>query len=433
MSTSAATSFRGGLLAVLTALAVTCSTALTGCGSTSAPPAETRLSVWSWRVEDQSAYREIFAEYERTHPGVRIDFRTFRNTEYLARARQALARDGGPDIVQMKSYGQLQEFVDAGRLVALDSQIGELNEVAPEIAAGVRGDRDGRLYGVPYSLVTLQVFYNKKIFTENRIQPPTTWAELIAVSERLKQRGITPFSVSGKEPWTLPILHEIFGATRYGGRDFGKAVLAGARNFADRDYAASLDVVRQLRGYFPARPTALSYVQAQELFLSGQAAMFPGGSYELAHFQRSAPDLPIGSFEAPPAPGAKVEHPLTPWYVDGSYALNAKSHASPAALDLLRWMATPEFGQRFSDQLKQLSPIHDVHPSDALVQRMWNNYVSNGTPYLMLVHFRNRAPTGTELTGSALQGLLAGELTATQAAARIHQGITTWFRPPDRR
>ena len=83
--------------------------------------------------------------------------------------------------------------------------------------------------------------------------------------------------------------------------------------------------------------------------------MYPGGSYEVGPFTQTNPDLQIGFFDAPPAPGSKVDHPLTSGYVDGSYGVNAHSAHKAEAMELVKWMATPEFGQLYANTLKQIS------------------------------------------------------------------------------
>ena len=69
------------------------------------------LSVWSWRTEDVAAYDAIFDVYEKTHPGVKVDFKAFKNTEYNQILTTGLAGSNGPDVVQVRSYGQLQPTI----------------------------------------------------------------------------------------------------------------------------------------------------------------------------------------------------------------------------------------------------------------------------------------------------------------------------------
>ncbi len=401
----------------------------TGDSAAGGDSSKVKLTVWSWRVEDAAAYQKIFDAYEEKHPGVTVEFQAFKSTEYETKLGTGLGQQGGPDVAQVKSYGKLQPFVEAGQLAPLDGKVPGLEKFDKTVLDGARGKKDGKIYGVPFAVQTLQVFYNKELFARHGIQPPTTWDQMLAAARELKQAGVIPFSVSGKELWVLPIVHEVFGAARYGGRDFEQAVLSGRKTFTDPDYVASLDLVKQLQPYFPENVTGVSYAESQLLFTSGRAAMFPGGAYELGFFQSQAPDLDIGVFEVPPPPGARVRHPLTPGYADGSYAVSAKSAHPREALELVRWMATPEFGQLFSDKLKQISPVPGVTAKDPLVRQMAGNYAERGSTYLMLVHFRYGRPVGTDVAGAAVQAMLLGRATGQQAGQRIATELGKWFRP----
>jgi raffinose/stachyose/melibiose transport system substrate-binding protein len=383
------------------------------------------LTVLSWRPEDTAGYKKIFAPYEKSHPKVTIDFKPIKSTEYLTVLPTELKKSqGGPDVVQLKPYGPLQS---SGDLEPLDGKVDVSNWPANVLQAA-KGKQDGKLYGVPYALQTLQVLYNKKIFAQQNLRPPTTWAEFTAACDKLKKAGITPMATSGLQPWVLAIDHQIFGATRYGGDDFEKAVLTGKKNFTDPDYTASLDTTAKLRQYFPDKVTAVDYPDAQTLFTSGKAAMYPGGSYEVGPFTKSTPDLQIGFFDAPPAPGATVNHPLTSGYVDGSYGVNAHSDHRAEATDLVKWMATPEFGQLYASTLKQISLVPGTTPGDPLLAQAYQNYKDHGATYMMVVDFGYGNPLGRDQEGQALQKMLAGG-SAADAGRFVQKGISAWFKP----
>lgn len=157
--------------------------------------------------------------------------------------------------------------------------------------------------------------------------------------------------------------------------------------------------------------------------------MFPGGSFELGFFQTQAPDMEIGVFSAPPPPGSPATEAVVPGYVDGSYGVNAKSKNKDAAKELVSWMATQEFGQLFADELKQISPVPGVEPTDALVAEMARAYDERPAPYLLLVDFRYGQPSGTDLLGAGLQKMLLGKAAPEQVAADLQKGISQWFKP----
>jgi raffinose/stachyose/melibiose transport system substrate-binding protein len=210
---------RGALLAALSVLAAV---ALPACAPSTKGGGDKKvhLTVLSWRPEDTAGYQKIFSAYEKSHPNVQVDFKGIKATDYLAVLPNEVKKaQGGPDVVQLKPYGPIQSLITGGNLVPLDGKVGVSGWPAQTLQAA-KGQQDGKLYGVPFALQTIQVLYNKKIFADQHITPPTTWGDLMAVSAKLKKAGITPMATSGLQPWVLAIDHQIFGATRDGGGDF---------------------------------------------------------------------------------------------------------------------------------------------------------------------------------------------------------------------
>ncbi|GAA3753924.1 raffinose/stachyose/melibiose transport system substrate-binding protein [Spinactinospora alkalitolerans] len=423
------TSRRSATLVTVTALALIAPACAPGTQGGGDSDGDVTLTVWSWRPEDAEGYDRIFDAFEEEHPGVTVTFRGHKNDEYPAILQTGLTQSsGGPDVVQLKPYGPIQAFIGAGQLVPLDGEV-DLSSWPEEVVEAARGREDDRLYGVPFAFQTLGVLYNEEIFAEHGLEPPTTWEEMTEAAEELKDAGTIPFATSGQEPWVLAILRETMGATRVGGEEFARAVVSGETDFTDPDYTASLQAVADLEPYLPPDATAVSYTDAQTLFTSGRAAMYPGGAYELAPFEAAAPDLRIGFFDAPPAPDAVSETPLTPGFADGSYGVNAASEHREEAIELVEWMATEEFGQAFADELRQISAVPGVQPSDPLLAEMQSRYEEHGTPYMMSVHFGYGEPLGRDAEGQALASMLLGEATAEEAGAQIQKEISAWFEP----
>ncbi|WP_030435901.1 ABC transporter substrate-binding protein [Actinoplanes subtropicus] len=414
--------------AVLAATALAATAACTATGSSNGN-GDVTLSVWSWRPEDAAVYRQIFAKFHESHPHIQVDFKPYKSTEYNPILSTGLTQAGGPDVAQLRSYGILQPLIQAGDLVPLDGQVAGLSNFETTSLDGPRGKKDHKVYGVPLEMSTFQVYYNKDIFAKYQLQPPATWDQLIADAKKLLAAGITPFAAAGKDTWLLPLYDETFAATRYGGRDFEKKVLAGRAKFTDPEYVAALDVLNQLKPYFPKDQMGLGEADVQTLFATGKAAMIPEGSFALGPLKAINPNLNLGVFNPPPPPGALVTKPLQVGWVDASYGLNAKSQHQKEALELLQWMTTAEFGKLVADQLKQVSLVKGVQSSDPLLGQMVSAYRSDPTPYLMLVDFRYGTPLGSDLQAAGLQKMLLGQQTAAQAANDIQTGLAQWFKP----
>lgn len=386
------------------------------------------LSVWSWRTEDVPAYNAIFDAYEAKHPGTKVDFKAFKNTEYNLILTTGLAGAKGPDVAQVRSYGQLQPTIASKSLLPLDGVV-DLSTWDANVVKSAKGKVDGKLYAVPLAQQTLQMFYNKAIFDKFSLKAPTTWAEFLAVNAKLKKEGVTPMAVGAKDSWTLPMLHQVLASPRFGGSTFEKAVTTGQKNFSDPDWVASVNVVDEMKPYLPDSVVGVAYTDAQILFTSGKAAMFPGGSFELGFFKKQNPDLKLGMFEVPAPQGSPSMTATTTGWADGAFGVSAKSDAQDASKELVKWMATKEFGQLVADKIQQLSAVPGVSYSDPLLKQMSENYKKNPTPYLLLVDFRYGTPSGTDLLGTGVQEMLLGKKEASAISTDLQTGVSQWFKP----
>lgn len=389
------------------------------------------LTVWSWRTEDEEAYNRIFDVYEEANPGVTIELQTFKNSEYTQVLTTGLTgtSSAGPDIVQVQAYNRIQPFIDGGNLVAIDDTVDGIAGIESAAIEAVQGREDGKTYGVPFASQMLQMFYNKAIFAELELGVPKTWSEFLAVNETLQDADYTPLAIGAKDAWTLPIVHSVLGTTAFGGDEFGVAVESGEKTFEDPAFVESIDLFLQLQDYMPTDATAVSYTDAQTLFISGQAGMFPGGSFEIAFFRSQNPDLELGVFPVPPVDGSSMDEGVITAYQDGGFAINAASDKQDAAADLLSWMATTEFGQLFTDELSQPSPIEGVEIKDELLSEIVDQYTENPQKYLLYTDFRWGAPASTEVFNPEVQSLLLGQTDADAVAGEIEEGVSTWLKP----
>jgi len=417
-----------------TAIAAVIALALSACAPSSSSNDtgsgdDVTLKVWSWRTEDIEAYNRIFDIFEEQNPGITVEFEAFQNTEYNQILTTGLAGSDGPDVPMVRAYGQLQPNIEAGQLEPIDGKVDGLDAIAPSVIAGAQGKADGKTYAVPLATQTLQMFYNKAIFKEQGLSVPTTWDEFISVNDKLNAADITPMALGAKDDWMLPIFADIVGSARYGGSEFEAKMLAGTTDFNDPDYVASLQIISDLEKYMTPDVVGVSYTDSQIQFTSGQAAQFPGGSFEIGTFRTQAPDLDFGSYQVPLPPQAVSDTPVSPGFSDGNFAINSASTNKDAAFTLLNWLATAEFGQLVADELNQFSAIPGVTYGDAVMQEAWTNYEAGQAPYLLLVDFRYGEPLGTAVLGTQVQRMFLGDTDAAGAAATLQEGISQWFTP----
>lgn len=386
-----------------------------------------RLTFWSWRVEDKAAYDSMIRVFEQRNPGIKVEFMPFRATEYNTILSTALTAGKGPDIIHLRAYGGLEQFAAPGFVAELNvERVPELRRFPLQTIAGGRSRKDGKIYGVPFATQTLVIYYNKKTFAQHNLKPPKSWGEFIMVLQTLKDKGVIPLANGGKEGWTLEVLSGVIAPNFYGGTAFYEAVTRGHTTFRDPAYTAALAKMLELRPFMAQGFMGVDYATMQQLFINEQAAMFIGGSWENGFFKSQNKNLDFGVFAGPPEKAGQV--PWVSTYADGNYGINAKTAYMDAATKFIRFTATTEFGQMFTDMLAQMSAVPGVTVKDPILKDV-QQLNRKSTPYVMLVGFRWQTPTGSTLLQSALQAMLGGSMTPVQVGDEVTRGLGAWFEP----
>lgn len=385
------------------------------------------LTFWSWRTEDVEQYNRFIRVFEQRNPGIKVRFIPYLNTEYNTILSTALQGGGGPDIIHLRAYGGAEVLANAGYLMPLDGVVRGLEKFPEEVLLGASSRRDGRVYGVPFAYQTVQVLYNKAIFAQYGLDIPKTWDEFLQLARTIQQLGIYPFANGGKDAWMLEILWGAVGPQFYGATEFFNEIVTGKTNFLDPRFIESLERLNELAPYLPPGFMGIGYTDMQMLFAQEMAAMFIGGSFELGVMAGLNPDLEIGAFPVPPLRAGDPAY-VAAW-VDGSYGINANTKHPEAALKFIEFTATQEFGQMFTDELKQISAVPGTVPTDPTLAELVTALQQASTPYLMLVAFRYDQPTGSTLIQNGIQEMLTGRKTAREVARDIQEGVSRWFEP----
>lgn len=417
------------LMALIPATAA-CSPSSGGAQAVTKSSESAKLVVWGWTAPADEINAKIFSVYEKSHPGVTVEYRTYLADTYEQTLALGLAGSKGPDVVQLQAYGILQKHVEAGTLLPLDdSNVPTLSSFGKLVLDGARGAKDGKVYGVPFAIQTAHIFYNKAIFEKFGLSVPTTWDQFITICQKLKDAKVTPLAWNFKDTWETPLYQEIFGASIYGAGGFQDRFMAGGTKLTDPAYVASINVLNDLKPYLPSGFSALGYSDATTLFASGKAAMIPDGIWNVTAFKKTSPDMKIGLFPAPPGPNAAMDKPVTTTYVDGSFGVSKKSLNRAQALKLVNWMTTKEFGQLYSDVLGQLSAVPGVVAKDPLLQEAQKLADDSPSPYLCYSKLNNGSPACDQLMSENIQKMLLGSMTATQVAQNVQRGLDQWFKP----
>ena len=379
--------------------------------------------MYSWRVEDTDGYKKVIKAFEDENPNIKIDFKPQKATEYNTILNTALQSGSGPDILQLRPYATGAALADAGYLEPLDKVEG-LKSFAPDVLDAAKG-KDGKVYGVPLSLNSTQIFYNKKIFADNGLKEPKSWDELIDTAKKLKEKGITPFAFGAKEGWLLSLTHGVLAPGAYNGNEFVDKIVKGGANFLSPEFKKSVDRMTELTPYFPDNFVGIDGNDMRTLFVTGKAAMYIQGSFELEVMKKMNPDLQLDFFPMPTDNGKSV---ITTW-VDGSYSVNAKSPHKAEAMKFMEFMTTKKFGETFANTFSRIPAVPGVTVQDPLVNKMSDMSQKIATPYLLLVHFGAGQPVTKTVLENSLQGMYLGKEKPDQVVSEVQKSAETWFAP----
>jgi ABC-type glycerol-3-phosphate transport system substrate-binding protein len=122
-------------------------------------------------------------------------------TTYQAAVRTAGRTSRAPDLYTWWSGWQMRDMMNAG--LATDvSALWDQNKGAYDPAVRAAFTFSGKTYGLPLYLAYWEVIYNKHVFAQYHLAPPTTWAEFMTICKTLHSHGVTPLgaTISGRWP-----------------------------------------------------------------------------------------------------------------------------------------------------------------------------------------------------------------------------------------
>jgi multiple sugar transport system substrate-binding protein len=198
------------IFAFLATTGAQCGTLPGGAIKTGKPDA---ITLNYWKVFDEkSNLSELISLYQKQNPHVTINYKTFTADEYESELLNALAEDRGPDIFSIQATwmgkyapkiqplpdkittystfesGTIQKQTYTKANVKNTLTLRNINELFPDVVANNQVI-DGKIYGLPLSIDSLALFYNRDLLNNAGITaPPTTWDEFVAQVGRLTKK-----------------------------------------------------------------------------------------------------------------------------------------------------------------------------------------------------------------------------------------------------
>ena len=145
---------------------------------------------------------------------------------------------------------------------------------------------DGKLYGVPFGVNCLALFYNEDLLNEAGLEVPTTWSELQSAAEQLSDGTRYGFAFSSlqNEEGTFNFMPYVWSD----GADY--------TNFNSDEGVAALTFAQELVSSGAMSKECINWTQGDVMnqFISGNVAMMVNGCWQIPTMRSEVPDMNWG-------------------------------------------------------------------------------------------------------------------------------------------
>jgi glucose/mannose transport system substrate-binding protein len=244
-----------------------------------------KLEMFSWWTAggEVDGLNAMYAVYKQKYPGVEIVNATVAggagvNAKAVLATR--LATDDPPDSFQLHAGLEVGKYEPTRYLQTLDSLYAseEWEKVFPKDLIALLKYKD-HFWGVPVNIHRANVlWYNKKIFEDNKLTPPTTWDEFFKTADMLKAKGVVPLIIGTKEGWEAGHTFETILAGTLGAEGY-KGLWTGKTPWTDAKVTQALEIFKKMMSCANADHSALTWDAAAQYLADGKGAMFIMGDW----------------------------------------------------------------------------------------------------------------------------------------------------------
>ncbi len=333
-----------------------------------------------WRVWDgPDDFAPIIQAYKALHPYVTINYRKLSYDEYEAALVDALAEDRGPDIFSIQStwvrkyQTKIAPMPETITMVYPITKGTLKKETIPELRTNrsitpadiknnfvdtvygdvvLTADNQSKVYGLPLSVDTLAMFYNKDLLNNAGIaELPSYWNREFqeAVKKLTKQDTKGDIVQSGVSLGGASNVERSFDVVSALMMQNGAVMMEGnsvtfnqvPAIFRERGYNPGMEAVRFYTDF--ANPAKEVYTWNGQLdnslkrFTDGKLAIFFGYSYHMPVIQAQAPKLNFAVKKFPQIEGNPTEANVANYWVE---TVSAKSQHQNEAWDFVQYMTT---------------------------------------------------------------------------------------------
>lgn len=334
------------------AAAVVAVSALAGC-SASSPDSNGKVTLTMWQQwgggHERQLLDSLIKQYEKAHPNVTITETPVTNN---AKILAAITGGNAPDIVSLGNSLSLGSWASVGAVTDLSPYISssklDTSVYVPSALDAMKVQ--GKTYALPFQVFNAGLIYNKKIFQEAGLTPPTTLEELATDAKALTktnasggitQLGFTPSYPGPDQGQTCPLISYGYAFGGSWADKSGKATPNTPANVAALSWMKKVYDAAGGQKVTNFVSSAGSYLTGSDPLESGKLAMMFDGPWSIQYAKDNAPSVAAGLGVIPlPGSSTAAGHEGSTYIDANAQFIPAGAKNAKAAFDFIKWETT---------------------------------------------------------------------------------------------
>lgn len=447
---------------------------LLGQGCTKGPTQQAKqlstaktIEIWAV-IDDEYVYQDIFKTFRTMYPYATLNFKKYRLEEYEGALLNALAEDRGPDIFMVHNtwISKYQPKIAPQPAIVKVAKQTTTGTIKKEVTLEVvnektenpvmlkkdyvdavafdairsinvstdtqKTDMQERVFGLPMSVDTMALYYNKDILNAvNIAQPPMSWDQFQQQVQKIAKvddtgkilRAGAGFGTGANVERSSDIMALLMMQNRAEMADENGYPRFSLIPTSLREEVGEPPANASMRFYTDfANPNTNVYTwnesqpNSMDAFTQGTSAFFLGYSYQLPTIQSRAPKLNLGISQVPQITGNAVVNYPNYWM----WTVSKKSKSVDLSWHLVNFMTSAEQAKIYLDKVKRPAarralveaqledPDIGVFASQVLTAKSW---------------YKGIDPTTTEKAFQDMADQIVGGLDAQKAVQTANQKV----------
>jgi multiple sugar transport system substrate-binding protein len=384
------------LVAAVTALLVAaCGGGGSGGGQDVTPPAEASghivLSGWGSSPAETALLKQVLADFQQKYPKVTVDYQPVSGDYPTAMLARFSARKP-PDVFYLDP-NFAQDWIKQQLLEPLDGYIATTNfdtsKFVPQLVDEFKGQKDGKIYGLPKDWSPLAMFVNPAMLTRAGVSTPKTWDDLTAAARKIQVPGGKPICLSADWARALAFIYQNGGS--FFNDDKSQVTLDSPATKQALNWYVGL-----VRDGLATTPDKLGSGWCGEALGKGKAAIVFEGNWLVPAMDDQFPQT---KYQIQPLVQGRQPANLA---FTNAYAMAADSKNKSAAWALIQYLTGPDGMKVWTSKGLALPSRSDVAPRPGL--EVFTSEASGSRPWQFPAGFANVLTVmGNEIT-NAVQG-----------------------------